>query len=149
MAEETIQVEIVTPERAVFSDVATQVVIPGTIGELGVLPGHLPLLTSIAMGDLAVYTGGQIRHFFVEGGYAEILPHKVSILTENCDGVDEIDIAEAQRQLEQAEKEMSALEDKARSETIEADIRARHQDALERARRRAVFAQDVKSAKKD
>ncbi len=139
---EKIEVEIVTPERAVFSESADLVVIPGTAGELGVLPGHLPLLTSIKMGDLAVHVGGQVRHFFVEGGYAEILPDKVSVLTEACDGVDEIDIAEAQRHLEAAEKQLAELEAQAKSGEVEGDVRVAHEQALERARMRAAFAKD-------
>jgi len=142
MAEEGLRVEIVTPERAVFNDVASMVVVPGVIGEMGVLPGHLPLLTAIGMGDLAVHAHGKVRHFFVEGGYAEILPNKVSVLTEQCDGVDEIDVADARAKLEEAEKRMTALEERARTEEVEADVRARHQDALERARKRVLFAQE-------
>ncbi len=142
MAEERVHVEIVTPERAVFSEDAEEVVIPGMAGEIGVLPGHLPLLTSIGMGDLAVkYGGDKVRHFFIEGGFAEILPNKVSVLTKACDGIDEIDIAEARRALESAEKQMDELEERARTEEIEADARQRHQDALERARKRLLLAE--------
>lgn len=141
MAEGTIKVEIVTPERAAFNEEAEEVVIPGTVGEIGVLPGHLPLLTSIGMGDLAVkYDGDKIRHFFVEGGFAEILPDKVSVLTRACDGVDEIDVADARLALEAAEEKMDALEERARTEEVEGDVRQRHQDALERARKRLLVA---------
>ena len=144
MAEETLRVEIVTPERAVFNEVVSMVVIPGAIGEMGVLPGHLPLLTAIGMGDLAVHQNGKVRHFFVEGGYAEVLPDRVNVLTEHCDGVDEIDVAEARRLLEEAEKKMTALEERARSEEVEHDVRVSHQLALERARQRVLFAQGGK-----
>lgn len=141
MAADTLRVEIVTPERAVFNDVASQVVIPGTVGELGVLPGHLPLLTAIGVGDLAVHSGGQVRHFFIDGGYAEILPDRVAILTENAEGFDELDLAEARRQLEAAEQQVRKLEERSRTEEVEAGVEARHHDALERARRRVLFAE--------
>lgn len=137
---DTLQLEIVTPERAVFKGVATEVVLPGGAGEIGVLPGHLPLLTSIAMGDLMVHGDKGTRHFFIEGGYAEILPHRVSVLAEYCDGADEIDIAEAREAVKIAEDAWAGIEEKARSEEVEADVRQRHQDALERARRRLLFA---------
>lgn len=142
MADGTLMVEIVTPEQAVFAGEASEIVIPGVVGELGVLPGHLPLLTSIGIGDLAVVHSGKVRHFFVEGGYAEILPRKVSILTEACEGADAIDAAQAKAALEVAEKELLALEERARTEEVEGDVRKRHEEALERARRRLLFAQD-------
>lgn len=141
MSEGTLEVEIVTPERAVFSGTVEEVVLPGAVGEMGVLPGHLPLLTAIAMGDLAVVQGGKVRHFFVEGGYAEILPNKVSVLTEACDGVDEIDVAKARMALEAAEKELAKLESKAKSEEIEGEVQEAHEKALERARRRLLVAE--------
>lgn len=136
-----LELSIVTPERAVYNGTVSEVVIPGIVGELGVLPGHLPLLTSIGMGDLAVKIDGAVRHFFIEGGYAEILPNKVSILTEACDGVDDLDVASARAALAQAEKQLTALEERARTEDVESDVQKRHQDALERARKRLLMAE--------
>lgn len=141
MADGSLLVEIVTPERAVFAGQVSEVVLPGAVGEMGVLPGHLPLLTAIAMGNLGVVQGGKMRHFFIEGGYAEILPDKVSVLTEACDGIDEIDVARAKIALEAAERELLALEERARSEEVEGDVRAAHEQALDRARRRLLMAQ--------
>ena len=141
---ETLFVEIVTPERAVFTGTVSEVVLPGVVGEMGVLPGHLPLLTAIAMGDLAVVQDNKTRHFFVEGGYAEILPNKVSVLTEACDGIDEIDVSTAKKALETAEKQLLALEERSRAEEIEGDVRKAHEEALERARRRLLMAEGDK-----
>ena len=61
MAADTLLVEIVTPERAVFSGEVSEVILPGAVGEMGILPGHLPLLTAIAMGDLAIVENGNVR----------------------------------------------------------------------------------------
>ena len=145
MADATkLEVEVVTPEKAVFTGTADELVLPGSIGEMGVLPGHVPLLTGIAMGDLAVIESGKVRHFFIEGGYAEILPNKVTVLTENCDGVDDIDIARAREAVEEAEKELLAHEQKSKGEEAEGDIRAAHEQALERARKRLLVAEENK-----
>lgn len=144
MAEAMLEVEIVTPERAVYSGSVSHIVLPGVVGEMDVLPGHLPLLTAIAMGDLAVVEAGKTRHFFVEGGYAEILPYKVSVLTESCDGVDEIDVERAKLAVEEAQKSLTALQERARSEEVEGDVQSSHEKALERARRRLLIAQGDK-----
>ena len=124
-----------------FNGQADHIVLPGALGEMDVLPGHLPLLTSIAMGTLTVHEGSKSRNFFIEQGYAEILPNKVSILTEACDGVDDIDIAKAKLALEAAEKELQALEDRSRTEEIEGEVQAAHEKALERARMRLLHAE--------
>ncbi len=136
---EHIQVEVVTPERAVLSETAETVILPGENGEIGVLPGHLPLLTALAVGELRVVNGGTERNFVIEGGFAEILPNRVSILTEACDGVDEIDVAAAREALAAAEKELEALEARSTSEEIEHDVMERHRAALRRARTRLVL----------
>ncbi len=140
MAADTLRVEIVTPERAVFSGDVTEVVLPGVAGEMGVLPGHLPLLTGIAMGDLSVVQGGKTRHFFVESGYAEVLPNGVSVMTEACDGIDEIDVAKAKQALAHAETQMKALEARSHEE-VEHDVHDAHVQALDRARRRLLAAE--------
>lgn len=139
MAEERILVEVVTPERAVLSEQADSVILPGENGEMGVLPGHLPLLTSLNVGELRVFSKDGERSFVVEGGFAEILPDRVTILTEACDGIDEIDVAAARDALKVAESELSRLEERSKDEEIEHDVMERHRERLRRARTRLVL----------
>jgi len=90
MADE-LMLEIVTPERVAFSGRVEEVTIPGSEGEMGVLRGHTPVLTSIDMGALSYMREGKQVHFAVRSGYAEILFSKVTILVEVAERADTID----------------------------------------------------------
>jgi len=79
---ETIQLEIVTPERLVVSEPAEYIEIPGETGYLGVLPGHAPLITELAPGELTYRNGNQTKRLAVAWGFAEVLQTKVTILAE-------------------------------------------------------------------
>jgi F-type H+-transporting ATPase subunit epsilon len=102
-----IDLEIVTPERLVLSDMVDEVVLPGNEGYLGVLPGHAPLLTGLAAGEVAYRTGGRYRYLAVSGGFAEVLRNRVSILAETCERSEEIDLDRALRARERAEKALA------------------------------------------
>ena len=83
---ENIQLEIVTPEKAVVSEDAELVMAPGTDGEFGVLKGHTPFLTTLKNGILKYKsTGGSEESVFVSGGFAEALPDKVTVLAESAE----------------------------------------------------------------
>jgi F-type H+-transporting ATPase subunit epsilon len=103
---ETIQLEIVTPERLVIKDAAEDVQIPGKTGYLGILPGHAPLITEIAVGEISYHTGGQLRRLAVAWGFAEVLPDKVTILAETAERPEEIDVNRAQAARQRAEEEL-------------------------------------------
>jgi len=79
---DTIQLEIVTPDRMIVSDAAQEIQIPGKSGYLGILPGHAPLITEIAVGEIAYRSGNETKHIAVAWGFAEVLPEKVTILAE-------------------------------------------------------------------
>ena len=81
---DTIQLEIVTPERMVVKDSAEGVQIPGKDGYLGILPGHAPLITELAVGEINYRRGGETIRLSVAWGFAEVLPDKVTILAESC-----------------------------------------------------------------
>jgi F-type H+-transporting ATPase subunit epsilon len=83
--------EIVTPEARVYSDTIDTVVIPTTEGEIGILPGHIPLLTRIADGELRVIKGGVESHLAVGGGFAQIEGDTVSVLAEQAITAEKID----------------------------------------------------------
>jgi F-type H+-transporting ATPase subunit epsilon len=123
----TIQLEVVTPERLVVNDTAEYIEIPGKTGHIGVLPGHAPLITELAVGEISYRNGAQTKHLAVAWGFAEVLQNKVTILAETAEKAEEIDTARA----EAAKKKAEAALQKAGPE---GDKDA--QDALQRANAR-------------
>lgn len=103
---DTLQLEVVTPERMVVNDSADYIEIPGKTGYLGVLPGHAPLITELAVGEISYQRGGQKLRLVVAWGFAEVLPNKVTILAETAERADEIDVARAQAARQRAEEEL-------------------------------------------
>jgi len=88
---EFLNLDIVTPEKKVVTLQVQEVVLPGSEGSLGVLPGHAPLLTALAVGEL-MYRTGQTKHYVaVAWGFAEVLPERVTVLAEIAELGDEID----------------------------------------------------------
>jgi F-type H+-transporting ATPase subunit epsilon len=92
----TIQLDIVTPEKVTFSAAVESVSLPGEMGELGVLPGHMPLVTVLKAGELRFTLAGEVQYLAVSGGYAEINPKKVVVLAETAEMAGEIDESRAQ-----------------------------------------------------
>src|SRR3954462_6278836 len=109
---DTFQVEIVTPERKVVDDSATEMQIPGKTGYLGILPGHAPLITELSVGEIGYRDEkGQIKRLAVAWGFAEVLPTKVTILAEVAEKAEEIDVARAQKAKEAAEAALKSPKD--------------------------------------
>lgn len=108
MAEE-LTLEIVTPERMVFSGVVEEVTIPGTEGEFGVLRGHASLLSSVDVGELGFVRDQKKTRYAVNTGYAEVTASKVTVLVETAERADEIDVERARRARERAEEKMAKL----------------------------------------
>jgi F-type H+-transporting ATPase subunit epsilon len=100
---QTFQLEIVTPERLLVSDLAEEMQIPGKSGYLGVLPQHAPLITELGVGEITYRKGTETHRLAVAWGFAEVLPDKVTILAETAEKAEEIDIERAQRAKQQAE----------------------------------------------
>jgi F-type H+-transporting ATPase subunit epsilon len=110
---ETLQVEIVTPERKLVSETTSAILIPGKDGYLTVLPGHAPLITELAVGEIAYRNSGELHRLAVAWGFAEVLPDRVVIMAETAAHAKEIDIAKAQREKADAEEKLrSAGSDK-------------------------------------
>ena len=100
-----LQLEIVTPERLAYSGTVDSVVCPGIEGELGILPHHAPLLTTLGFGELRIRSGGQEEAFAIAGGFLQVRPDKVVVMAETADMASEIDIekaVEARREAERA-----------------------------------------------
>ncbi len=98
--------EIVTPEARVYSDIVDTVVLPTVEGEIGILPGHIPLLTQIEDGELCVTKGGQTHWLAVSGGFAQVDGDKVSVLAENAITEEKIDEAAVEAALKRAEQQL-------------------------------------------
>jgi F-type H+-transporting ATPase subunit epsilon len=108
MSEELI-LEVVTPEKIIFSGSVDEVTIPGTEGEFGVLRGHEPFLTSVDIGALYFLAAGKKVDYAVNTGYAEITGSKVTVLIETAERADAIDKDRAIKAKERAEAGLSQL----------------------------------------
>ncbi len=98
-----LQFEIVTAERVVFSDEVDVVVAPGVEGQLGILPRHAPLLTTLKPGELVVRKEGAETSMFVSGGFLEVLDDKVTVLADTAERAEEIDVSRAEEARRRAE----------------------------------------------
>jgi F-type H+-transporting ATPase subunit epsilon len=99
-----LQLEIVTPERLAYSDVVDAVVLPGSEGELGVLPHHAPLVAMLGVGELRIRKGGLEESFAIVGGFLQVRPDKVVVMAETADLASEIDLERAHEARREAER---------------------------------------------
>ena len=131
---DTFQLEIVTPEKLVVNEAVEEAQIPGLGGYLGILPGHAPLLTELAVGIITYRAQGVTKSLSVAWGFAEVLPDKVTMLAETAERPGEIDVARAQKAKERAEQLL-----KSNDPQLDYD---RAQDALQRAETRLKVASE-------
>lgn len=103
-----IKLEIVTPEKRVFDETVDAVTVPTAKGEIGILPNHAPLISSLKSGILTYTNKGASEKMVVSGGFVEVSPNKVSVLADVAEKADEVDIESAKSEREQAEKVLSA-----------------------------------------
>jgi F-type H+-transporting ATPase subunit epsilon len=105
---DTFQLEIVTPEKKVVETTATEAQIPGKNGYLGILPGHAPLITELAVGEIT-YRANSTEHVLaVAWGFAEVLPDKVTILAETAEQPSEINVERARTAKQRAEQRLTS-----------------------------------------
>ncbi len=102
-----LDLQIVTPEKMLVHQQVDEVEIPGTEGYLGVLPGHTPLLASLAVGELWYRTGQEKTYLSIAFGFAEVLPDRVTILARLAERADEIDVDRAEAALRRAEDRLA------------------------------------------
>jgi F-type H+-transporting ATPase subunit epsilon len=107
MAEKQLLLEVVTPDRLVLSTEAEVVVLPGVEGQFGVLPGHIPFLSALEIGEMYYKAGGKTEYLAVSGGFAEVTGEKVTIVAESAEKGREIDVDRAKRAQERAEKRLA------------------------------------------
>ena len=99
--------EIVTPDRALLREEVDEVVVPGSQGEFGVLPGHTPLLSALKIGELW-YRQGQEKHYLaIAFGFVEVLPDRVTVLAQVGERAQEIDVQRAERAKQRAEQRLA------------------------------------------
>jgi F-type H+-transporting ATPase subunit epsilon len=100
---ETVEFELVSPARLLKSEPVEMVVVPGSEGDIGVLPGHSPLIATVRPGVIEIHEGGNIKErIFVAGGFCEISPERCTVLAEEAIEVSSIDKATTQKRLEDA-----------------------------------------------
>ncbi|MCK9172147.1 MAG: F0F1 ATP synthase subunit epsilon [Desulfuromonas sp.] len=103
------KLEMVTPYKKVLSEEVDEIIAPGIVGELGLLPGHTPLLTTLKIGELTYRKNGAAFHVAVNWGYLEVEDDTVTVLAETAEPADEIDLARAQAALGRAETALKTL----------------------------------------
>jgi F-type H+-transporting ATPase subunit epsilon len=103
-----ILLEIVTPERLAYSDTVDAVVLPGSEGELGVLPHHAPLLSMLGVGELRIRKAGTEESFAIVGGFLQVRPDRVVVMAETADMASEIDLEKAQQARREAEQALES-----------------------------------------
>jgi F-type H+-transporting ATPase subunit epsilon len=103
-----LQLEIVTPERLAYSDEVDSVQLPGSEGELGVLPHHAPLISTLGVGELRIRKGGAEESFAIVGGFLQVRPDKVVVMAETADMASEIDLEKAEEARREAERALES-----------------------------------------
>lgn len=103
---DTLQLEIVTPDRLLVNEQVEEVQIPGKSGYLDALPQHAPLITEMASGELTYKRGGTVNRLAVSWGFAEVLPDKVTILAQTAERPEEINVQRAQEAKRKAEEQL-------------------------------------------
>lgn len=104
-----LQLDIITPERTLLSEEVDSVTVPGANGELGILPGHTPLISQLGSGVLAYTQGGATRRMHVSGGFVEVNADRVSVLADIAETPDEIDAGRARAEREEAERRLGSF----------------------------------------
>jgi len=102
----SLKLDIVTAERVVYSDEADVVVAPGIDGQLGILPHHAPLMTTLQPGELWVRKGGEEFSLAISGGFLEVRPDRVIILADAAERAEEIDVSRAEEAKRRAEERL-------------------------------------------
>ena len=117
----SLTLRVLAPDKSVFDDTADEIILPSTTGLLGVLPGHISMVTAIDFGVLRVLKDGNWDSIALTGGFAEVESNEVTVLVNKAEIGKNIDSAKAEAELEQAKNELSQTQDKETSpEKIEA-----------------------------
>ena len=134
----SIRLEVVTAERAVYSEDVDSVTAPGVEGQLGILPHHTPLMTMLEPGELRIRRGGEELNLVVSGGFLEVRPDRVIVLADAAERVEEIDVARAEEAKRRAEERLKERPSGIDATRAEASLRRAltRLEVVERRRRR-------------
>ncbi|KXS45314.1 MAG: F-type H+-transporting ATPase subunit epsilon [Candidatus Frackibacter sp. T328-2] len=102
----TIQLDVVTPERVLYSEDVDMVIVPAIDGDLGVLPKHAPLITGLQVGSIRIKNNGEELEISTSGGFVEVKPDQVNILADAAEFPSEIDLERAKEAKERAKKRL-------------------------------------------
>ena len=113
----TISFDLVSPENLIFNDEVGMIIVPGKDGDLGVLPGHSKVMSSLRPGRVMVYGEGKnlLKSFFVSGGFAEINPEKCIVLAESVDEINTLEKLAIEKEIQDLEGQET---DKAKEQII-------------------------------
>ena len=116
---DTVEFELVSPQRLLKSEPVEMVVVPGVEGDFGVLPGHSLLIATVRPGVIDIHEGGQVREsIFVAGGFAEVSPERCTVLAEEAVPVADIDKAAAEKRLEDAKAALAEADSEEDGATV-------------------------------
>jgi F-type H+-transporting ATPase subunit epsilon len=104
-----LQLDVITPERRLLSEQVDATTVPGLGGELGILPGHTPLISQLQTGVLSYTQGQTTRRLLVSGGFVEVNDDRVSVLADLAEFPEEVDAARARAERDDAERRLSAF----------------------------------------
>jgi F-type H+-transporting ATPase subunit epsilon len=117
-----ILVDIVTRDRRLISDEVDMVTLPGSAGQMGILRGHAPLLSTLEIGEVILHKGSDVRYIAIGGGVVEVRPDKVTVLAESAEQAEEIDEARAAAARERARQSLADNPPRERKMVIEAAL---------------------------
>jgi F-type H+-transporting ATPase subunit epsilon len=104
-----LQLDVITPERRLISEAVDSVTVPGLGGELGILPGHTPLISQLQTGVLTYTQGGASRRLLVSGGFVEVNADRVSVLADVAERPEEVDAQRARQERDEAERRLGSF----------------------------------------
>ena len=104
-----LQLDVITPERRLLSEQVDAATVPGLGGELGILPGHTPLISQLKTGVLSYTRGGETRRLLVSGGFVEVNDDRVSVLADFAEFPEEVDAARARTERDEAERQLAGF----------------------------------------
>ena len=108
----TLTLRVLAPDQSVFDDTADEIILPSTTGLLGVLPGHISMVTAIDFGVLRVFKNGTWDSIALTGGFAEVESNEVTVLVNKAEMGKNIDSVQAEAELEKAKNQFSQTQDK-------------------------------------
>jgi len=127
----TLTLRVLAPDQSVYDDTAEEIILPSTTGLLGVLPGHISMVTAIDSGVLRVFKNGSWDSIALTGGFAEVESNEVTVLVNKAELGKNIDSAKAEAELEQAKNKLSQTQDKDKGANPE---KIKAQEALNKAK---------------